>query len=192
MGIGEPETTASPTYRVRPMGRVGRKFTATTVLDLPAEYFTAARAKPPTPQQQAELDEELRKIWERVVWGHEAVFWGDEVVRRDVVVVPRPCAAWWERPGQGATPTSTVLPNPSGATINKLMGKKWIPAAFKRRRKELSCLRITQAGGKLAEESKTASDCRKPLSGGYCTNELRKLGVWKPQPRHSPKQRPPR
>jgi hypothetical protein len=120
------------------------------------------------------------------------VVWGDEVVRRDVVVVPRPCAAWWERPEQGATPASAELPNPSDAPINKLMEKEWVPVAFERRRDELSRLRITQAGGKLAEESKTASDCRKPLSKGYCTNELRELGVWKPQPRYSPKQRPSR
>ena len=84
------------------------------------------------------------------------------------------------------------LPNPSGAPINKLMGKQWVAVAFERRRNELSRLRITQAGGKLAEESKTASDCRKPLSKGYCTNELRRFGIWEPQPRHSPKQRPSR
>jgi hypothetical protein len=83
-------------------------------------------------------------------------------------------------------------PNPSGTPIDKLIGKEWVAVAFARRRKELRRLHITQAGGALAEESKTAPDCRKPLSKGYCTNELRKLGIWKPQPRHSPKQRPSR
>jgi hypothetical protein len=83
------------------------------------------------------------------------------------------------------------LPNPSGAPIRK-KGRDWIPGAFERRRKELSGLLITQAGDALAEESKTASDCRKPLTKGYCTNELRKLGIWELQPRYSPKQRPSR
>jgi hypothetical protein len=78
----------------------------------------------------------------------------------------------------------------SGALINKLMGKEWISAALERRRNELSRLPITKAGGALADESKTAPNCRKPLTKGYCTNELRKSGIWKPQSRHSPKQSP--
>jgi hypothetical protein len=89
-------------------------------------------------------------------------------------------------------PAPTPLPNPSGAPIKKLMGKEWILVAFERRRNELSRLTITKAGGALAEESKTASDCSNPLSEGYCTNELRKLGIWKPQLTHSPKPSPSR
>ena len=104
----------------------------------------------------------------------ELVLDGGELIIVDVRVEPAP------------------LPNPSGAPINKLSGKEWVPVAFERRRNELSRLPITQAGGALAEESKTASDCRKPLTKGYCTNELRKSGIWKPQPRHSPKQSPSR
>jgi hypothetical protein len=49
------------------------------------------------------------------------------------------------------------LPNPSGAPINKLMGKQWVAVAFERRRNELRRLPITQAGSALAEESNTAS-----------------------------------
>ena len=78
------------------------------------------------------------------------------------------------------------LPSPSAAPVRKLSGKEWIPIAFKRRRDELLALSITEAGKVLAEESKTAPDCRKPLSAGYCTNELRKLNGWAPKPR-SPK-----
>ena len=145
-----------------------------TVLDLPAEYFRAARANPPSPEQQAELAEAVRKFCERAAWGDELTGWGEEVRHRDVVVVPASLL------GEGTTPTSTA------------MGKEWVPLAFERRRDELSRLRITQAGIKLADESKTASDCRKPLSKGYCTNELRTFGIWEQQLRQSPKQRPSR
>jgi hypothetical protein len=89
-------------------------------------------------------------------------------------------------------PAPALLPKPSGAPIKKLTGKEWIPMAFERRRNELSRLPITEAADALADESKTASDCRKPLSKGHCTNELRKLSIWTRQPRHSPKQRPSR
>jgi hypothetical protein len=71
----------------------------------------------------------------------------------------------------------------------KLEGKEWVPVAFARRPDELLALPITKAGDKLAEESKTALDCRRPLSAGYCTNELRKLHKWPEKPRGSPKQR---
>jgi hypothetical protein len=94
---------------------------------------------------------------------------------------------------EGALIISDVRIEPAPAPpINKLMGKEWVSVAFERRRNELSRLPITKAGEALADESKTAPDCRKPLSKGYCTNELRKSGIWKPQPRHSPKQRPSR
>jgi hypothetical protein len=104
----------------------------------------------------------------------ELVLDGGELIIVDVRVEPAP------------------LPNLSGAPINKLMGKKWVAVAFERRRNELRRLPITQAGSALAEESKTASDCRKPLSKGYCTNELRTFGIWEQQLRQSPKQRPSR
>jgi hypothetical protein len=93
------------------------------------------------------------------------------------------------------TPLPELLPLdqtshvPAKPAVPKLAGKQWVPIAFERRRGELLALTITEAGRELAKESQTAPDCRKPLSAGYCTNELRKLGVWKPQPTHSPKQR---
>jgi len=80
-------------------------------------------------------------------------------------------------------------PNSSVAPVPK-SGKEWISDRFERRRGELLALTITEAGSELAEESQTAPDCRKPLSAGYCTNELRKLKAWKPKPRNSPKQGP--
>ena len=120
------------------------------------------------------VDPALVRAWVLRFDPDELVLDGGELIIVDVRVEPAP------------------LPNPSGAPINKLSGKEWVWVALERRRDELSRLSITQAGGALAEESKTASDCRKPLTKGYCTNELRKSGIWKPQPRHSPKQSPSR
>ena len=74
--------------------------------------------------------------------------------------------------------------------VRKLPGKEWIRTAFDRRRDELLAMTITKAGEALSKESKTAPDCVKPLSVGYCKNELRTLGVWKKKPRKSPRQRP--
>src|SRR5262249_37708959 len=100
------------------------------------------------------------------------------------------CAECGERPGQGATPASAALPNPSVGPNRRLSGQEWIGITFERKRDELLALSITEAGRKLAGESVTAPDCRKLLSAGYCTNELRKLKAWKPKPRNSPRQCP--
>ena len=74
--------------------------------------------------------------------------------------------------------------------VRKLLGKEWIRVGFDRRRAELLAMTITEAGKQLSEESETAPDCVKPLSVGYCINELRTLGVWKKKPRKSTRQRP--
>jgi hypothetical protein len=67
-------------------------------------------------------------------------------------------------------------PLPNTSVASKLLGKEWIPLAFERKREKVLALTITEAGRKLADESKTAPDWgKKPLSAGYCTNELRKL-----------------
>ena len=44
------------------MGRAKGKSTPKTVLDLPAKYFKR-KPKPPTPEQEAELAEAVRKIF---------------------------------------------------------------------------------------------------------------------------------
>ena len=77
--------------------------------------------------------------------------------------------------------------------VRKLSGKAWVPLAFERRPDELLAMTITEAGEALYRESETAPDCAKPpLSAGYCTNELRKLGAWEKKPRKSPRQQHPK
>ena len=73
-----------------------------------------------------------------------------------------------------------------------LSGKEWVPVAFERRRDELAAMpNITEAARALATESATAPDlAKRPLSVGYCRDELRKLNVWPQKPRNSPKRRP--
>src|SRR5262249_51741567 len=66
--------------------------------------------------------------------------------------------------------------------------KDWFLPALEQRRGELLALPITHAGRRLSTQYET--DCTQPISHGYCKNELGKLGVWKPNPRNSPKQRP--
>jgi hypothetical protein len=73
------------------------------------------------------------------------------------------------------------------APVQRLSGKDWIPTAFERRRTELLAVGITEAGRRLSLESESAPDCLKLVSRGYCINELRKLKLWKPKPRASPK-----
>jgi hypothetical protein len=82
------------------------------------------------------------------------------------------------------------LLNPSVAPVRRLIGKKWVPVAFERRREELLALTITEAGRRLAEESKTAPDCAKPLKPRSAEKLLRNLGLWPQAFRGSPKQRP--
>jgi hypothetical protein len=69
----------------------------------------------------------------------------------------------------------------------KLIGKAWVPGAYKRRAAELGphVMDITPAARALSDESKTAPDCVKPLSVGYCRNLLRDLNVWTKKPRRS-------
>ncbi|HEY1877358.1 MAG TPA: hypothetical protein VGG66_07790 [Rhizomicrobium sp.] len=72
------------------------------------------------------------------------------------------------------------LPNP-------LMGKKWVPGAFGRRRDELRVMNITDASRELARESETAPDSSKPLDARYIEKLLRDLNVWPKAFRNSPK-----
>ena len=88
------------------------------------------------------------------------------------------------------TPYRPAATSSPAAPVDKLPGKNWVPTAFKRRRDELLAMTITRAGRVLSIESKTAPDCAKPLSVGYCTNELRKLGVWPKKLRKPQRQRP--
>jgi hypothetical protein len=87
-------------------------------------------------------------------------------------------------------PAPAQLPSPSAAPVRKLSGKEWIPLAFARRRDELLALTITEAGHRLAEESKTAPDCAKPLKPRTAEKLLRNLGLWPQAFRGLPKQRP--
>jgi len=135
-----------------------------------AKRGKAAGDKLATPEEQSELAEALRRFGERVVWDDEAVAWGDVVVERNAVVIPRL--------------------SESEAPVQKLSGKEWIITALGRRHAELLALKITEAGRRLSLESQTAPDCLKLMSTGHCINELRKLNLWQPKPRGSPKQRP--
>jgi hypothetical protein len=69
--------------RMRKRGKATSKIWS--LLDLP----TKRRRTPATPEEQQELDEAVRAFCNRVAWGDEAVAWGDVVVQRDVVVLPR-------------------------------------------------------------------------------------------------------
>jgi hypothetical protein len=66
----------------------------------------------------------------------------------------------------------------SQAQRHKLSGKEWVPIAFERRRDELLAMDITGASHALAEESKTADDCAKPLTARYIEKLLRELRVF--------------
>jgi hypothetical protein len=88
-------------------------------------------------------------------------------------------------------PASAPLPNPSAAPVHKLSGKAWVPVAFERRREELLAMEgITDGSHALAEESKTALDCARPLNARYIEKLLRQLNVWAKARRNSPEQSP--
>ena len=75
-------------------------------------------------------------------------------------------------------------------TVAKLSGKRWVLNAYGRRPNELLAMGITGASEALAEESKTAPDCAKPLTARYIEKLLRGLGRFPKTHRGSPKQRP--
>jgi hypothetical protein len=73
---------------------------------------------------------------------------------------------------------------------NALLGKKWVPVAFERRRDELLGMKnITDASAALAKESETAPDCEKRLEERYIEKLLRENGVFLKKYRNSPKKR---
>jgi len=74
--------------------------------------------------------------------------------------------------------------------VAKLSGKQWVSNAYARRPDELFPMGITGASKALAEESKTAPDCAKPLIARYIEKLLRGLGRFPKAHRGSPKQRP--
>jgi hypothetical protein len=67
----------------------------------------------------------------------------------------------------------------------KFSGKKWISRAFKRKQKQFrkTGVNITDAAKDLAEESKTAADCKRSLSWGYIKAELHNQGLWPTPPK---------
>jgi hypothetical protein len=75
-------------------------------------------------------------------------------------------------------------------TVAKLSGKRWVSNAYGRRPDELLAMGITGASEALAEESKTAPDCAKPLIARYIEKLLRERGTFPKAHRGSPKQRP--
>jgi hypothetical protein len=85
--------------------------------------------------------------------------------------------------------TSPTTPA-TAAEVPKLSGKEWVPRAFAHRPDELLAMGITGASGALAEESKIAPDCAKPLTARYIEKLLRDLGRFPKAPRGSAKQRP--
>jgi hypothetical protein len=154
------------------VGKAGKKNTPKNIL----QDKLGKAAESPTPEQEAEPVEIGHE------YGHEYTF----------EQLDRPDGLYWRIVGDrpikligGSTLDTSATPqsNPPTAPVRKLSGKEWVGSAY---RPELLALTITDAGKVLAQESKTAPDCRKPLSAGYCTNELRKLNRWPPKPR-SPK-----
>ena len=75
-------------------------------------------------------------------------------------------------------------------TVAKLSGKRWVSNAYDRRPDELLAMGITGASEALAEESKTAPDCAKPLTARYIEKLLRGLGTFPKAPRGLLNQRP--
>ena len=94
-----------------------------------------------------------------------------------------------ESTSAGAQPQSQST-NLLIAEVLKLSGKNWVPKAYARRPNELLAMGITGASGVLAEESKNAADCTKPLKARYIEQRLRELEVFPKAHRGSPKQRP--
>jgi hypothetical protein len=84
-------------------------------------------------------------------------------------------------------PDDWASPSPP---VDKLSGKKWVPIAYARRPNELLGMTITEASHALFEESKTASDCAKPLKPRYIEKRLRELGSFPRARRNPPKRRP--
>jgi hypothetical protein len=97
---------------------------------------------------------------------------------------------WRENPWPAATPWPATDCPGAAAPPQKLSGTAWVPIAFDRRRGELLAMTITNASGVLAEESKTASDCAKPLQPRYIEKLLRDRNFWPKARRNSSKQRP--
>jgi hypothetical protein len=81
-------------------------------------------------------------------------------------------------------------PNSPVAEVPKLSGKEWVPEAYARRPNELLAMGITGASKVLAEESKNAADCAKPLTARYIEKLLRGLGTFPKAPRGLLNQRP--
>src|SRR5262245_43887066 len=98
-----------------------------------------------------------------------------------LVTRPDGSQGWQHRPEWDWTPAPPV---------KNLPGKAWVPVAYARRPDALLAMGITGASIALAEESKTALDCAKPLTVGYIKNRLRELEVFPKARRNSPKQRP--
>jgi len=91
-----------------------------------------------------------------------------------------------DQPGD-AQPQPQSSPQPP---VPKLSGKQWVKAAYDRRPNELLAMGITGASEALAEESKTAPDCAKPLTARYIEKLLRELRTFPKAHRGSSKQRP--
>jgi hypothetical protein len=92
-------------------------------------------------------------------------------------------------PNSGDAQSQSQSPN-SPAEVAKLSGKQWVSKTYARRPNALLAMGITGASKALAEESKTAPDCAKPLTARYSEKLLRDLGVFPKAHRGSPKQRP--
>jgi hypothetical protein len=67
----------------------------------------------------------------------------------------------------------------------KFPGQKWIERAFKRKQEQFrkTGVNITDAAKNLAEESKTAADCKRSLTWGYIKNVLRNSDLWHTPPK---------
>jgi hypothetical protein len=92
-------------------------------------------------------------------------------------------------PNSGDAQSQLQSPN-SPAEVAKLSGKQWVSKTYARRPNALLAMGITGASKALAEESKTAPDCAKPLTARYSEKLLRDLRVFPKAHRGSPKQRP--
>jgi hypothetical protein len=93
-------------------------------------------------------------------------------------------------PNSGDAQSQPQSPKSPITGVPKLSGKRWVSNAYDRKPNELLAMGITGASEALAEESKTAPDCAKPLTARYIEKLLRGLGTFPKAPRGSLNQRP--
>jgi hypothetical protein len=93
-----------------------------------------------------------------------------------------------ELPAETITELQFLVPR----AVRKHAGKEWIKLAYDRKADKFRSegANITNAARELAEDSKAATDCARPLKCRYIESELRLVGHWLKKPRKPQRQRP--